>query len=826
MISAISAMAEERPNIIFILTDDQGYGQLGCQGHPWLETPHIDKLHSESISFTDFQVSPTCSPTRAALLTGNVPFKNGVTHTGGARSRMTLDAKTLPQYLQELGYTTGIFGKWHLGYEEPYQPGSRGFNEVFIHGYGGIGQPQDVQGNTYYDPVIRHNGKFVKTKGFCTDVFFNQAISWIDTNRTKPFFAYISTNAPHSPYIAPNDKKEKFSKYGLNSSEQGFYGMIENIDENVGRLLAKIDDWGMDSNTLVIFMSDNGFARLACKEGPIGKRHNIPLVNYQAGLKGHKKTVYEGGTRVPAFFRWKGKFNEGVECKALTAHIDFLPTLIEIAGGTPPREIDGRSLLPLLQNVDVPWEPRNLFFHIGRWQDGKADQSQYDRTQGFAVRNSRYRLVNNEELYDILNDRGEINNIIEEKPELVGELKAAYDTWWQQVRPFMVNEKVKKLAPNPFHVEYNKQKSTEGIPVTGYPEFSWDKVPVSVHFGIGEGLEPHQYDFIAKHFDFITLTAGRLPADSKSSAEIESAKAALAIKARNPKAKVLYYWASDKPKGQSKLTNQTYPGNYLIHKDKSKKGNIQTTEYFDVTRKDVQDWWSNAAADAVNKYACDGIYIDGATAGTPDGPYSRAFGSKRAANLDKGVVAMLTATREKIGPDKLMLFNPLHGFDIKSKPLGQEYLPLTDGAMIDDFARMRIQSKEYMANTIKTMETAAKDGKIIIFKGWPRFLRAWRLGEMRQTPHDNILSQARRDITFPLACFLIGAEPYCYFCYSWGWEPNQGSLDWYPVLDKPLGPPKGDAIQKGWTFSRQYQHASVFVDLENAVARIDWRNKK
>ncbi len=355
------------------------------------------------------------------------------------------------------------------------------------------------------------------------------------------------------------------------------------------------------------------------------------------------------------------------------------------------------------------------------------------------------------------------------------------------------------------------------------PVFSWDRVPVSVHFGIGDGLEPEQYDFVAKHFNFITLTAGRFPRDSKGSAELYTAEAARAIKKRNPKAKVLFYWASDKPKHQSKISNEAYPGEYIIRTRRRKGGKVQIVKYFDVTRKEVQTWWSDAAASAVHKYSCDGIFVDGATAGTPGGPLSREFGKQKAAAMDEAVFAMLRDARKKMGPDKLIIFNPLHGRDGKRAPVGQEYLPVTDGAMADDFDRLRVQSKEYMASTIKTMQKTAKDGKIIIFKGWPRFLRAWRAGKMKKNRHDEVLRAAKKDITFPLACFLTGAEPNCYFCYTWGWNPQEGSLDWYSELDKPLGPPKGDAVQKGWTFQREFEHASVFVDLENRTAKIDWR---
>ena len=469
--TGMAAEAARQPNIILIMTDDQGDGQLGCQGHPWLETPNIDALYQESTSFSDFHMSPTCSPSRAALLTGNVPFKGGVTHTGGARARLALSAVTLPQYLKQAGYTSGIFGKWHLGLEEEYQPGARGFDEVFVHGYGGIGQPKDVPGNKYVDPVIRHNGTFVKTKGFCTDVFFSQALAWIQHNkdlsvastgseRAKPFFALISTNAPHSPYIAPEKNRLKFEQLGLVRSGAGFYGRIENIDENVGRLMAYLEKWNLDENTLVIFLSDNGFARVASVQEKVGSRDGEPLFAYQAGLKGYKKSPHEGGTKVPAFFRWKGVLKEGAVCEALTAHIDILPTLVEIAGGEVPKEIDGKSLLPLLENSNAKWDDRNLFFHIGRWGSGQADQSKYDKRPGkagFAVRNGRYRLVNHEELYDILNDPGEAHNLSAQKPEVVQTMQAAYDNLWDEVRPVMVNEGKQKMSPNPYHIGYEQQ---------------------------------------------------------------------------------------------------------------------------------------------------------------------------------------------------------------------------------------------------------------------------------------------------------------------------------------------------------------------------------
>src|SRR5262245_40103291 len=254
-----------RPNIILLLTDDQGYGELGCHGNPVLQTPNLDRLHKESVRFTDFHVSPTCSPTRCALMTGRHEFRSGVTHTILEPERMSLKATTLAQVLKSAGYTTGIFGKWHLGDEDPYQPNRRGFDEVFIHGGGGIGQTYpgscgDAPGNTYFDPAVLHNGTFEKTRGFCTDVFFGQALRWIDAKRQDkaPFFVYLTPNAPHGPYVCPEKYAAMYQGHKLNANAVAYYGMITNIDDNVGTLLAKLKEWDLERNTLVIFMTDNG----------------------------------------------------------------------------------------------------------------------------------------------------------------------------------------------------------------------------------------------------------------------------------------------------------------------------------------------------------------------------------------------------------------------------------------------------------------------------------------------------------------------------------------------------------------------------------------
>ncbi len=449
-----------RPNIILVLTDDQGYGDLGCHGHPYLETPNLDKLYRESTRLTDYHASPTCAPTRSALMTGRAPFKNGVTHTILERERMTLDATTIAEVLKKAGYTTGIFGKWHLGDEEPYQPHHRGFDEVFIHGGGGIGQVYpgscaDAPGNTYFDPAIRHNNTFVKTEGFCTDVFFRQALGWINTNRDNPFFAYISTNAPHDPFICPEQYRKRYDDKSGTKDTASFYGMITNIDDNVGLLMRKLDEWNLAGNTLLVFMTDNGTS----------------AGDFNSGMTGRKGTVHEGGTRVPAFFRLPGKIAAGQDIDRLTRHVDIFPTFAEIAGFSAYGNVDGRSLLPLIENPGAEWNDRMTFFHLGRWgkkgvpgwDNGHCDPDKA-KFENFAVRTEQWRLVGTDELYDIQNDPGENINVIKQHPEVAQQVLAAYDTWWDEVRPLMINEDVPLAKEHPFHVRYQKQLTENGIP--------------------------------------------------------------------------------------------------------------------------------------------------------------------------------------------------------------------------------------------------------------------------------------------------------------------------------------------------------------------------
>ena len=461
------SLSGTKPNIILVMTDDQGLGDFSFTGNEIVKTPNIDNFAKNSIRFNDFQVSPTCAPTRAALMSGKSPFKVGVTHTILQRERMALNVHTLPQNLQSAGYKTGLFGKWHLGDGEEYLPQARGFDEVLMHGAGGIGQtnlgdfPPNKQ-NLYFNNVLLHNETIVQTEGFCTDLFFTSALSWIKKQHSAktPYFAYVSLNAPHAPYIAPDEYKKRFLKAGYDEKTAGRYGMIENIDDNVGRLILKLKEWGALDNTLIIFMTDNGMSMPAMVKD--GKK----IIPYNAGLKGRKNSAYQGGTYVPMYWQWKGVLDKNIDINNLTSHIDLYPTLTELAGVTLPKtmqKLDGRSLLPLLNNANPAWEDRKLFIHIGRWTKGQREAAKYGK---YAVRTEQWRLVNNNELYDVNVDRGETNNLAATHPKIVKSLRLAYEQWWDSTLPLMVNEDLPKIkmADYPLAIRYKKQLEKSGIP--------------------------------------------------------------------------------------------------------------------------------------------------------------------------------------------------------------------------------------------------------------------------------------------------------------------------------------------------------------------------
>jgi arylsulfatase A-like enzyme len=409
-----------QPNVVLVITDDQGYGDLGCHGNKVVQTQNLDKLYAQSIRLTDFHVDPTCSPTRSALMTGRYSSRTGVWHTIMGRSLLRKDELTMADVFRRSGYRTGIFGKWHLGDNYPFRPQDRGFGEVLIHGGGGVGQGPDYWDNDYFDDTYQHKGKLETFKGYCTDVFFENAMRFIEDNKDRPFFCYLPTNAPHGPYNVADKYSKPYRDKGVQTSQANFYGMITNIDENMGRLMRHLKRLELQDDTILIFMTDNGTSG-----------------SYGAAMRGKKGSEYEGGHRVPCFIRWPcppdvrrsgGGLNRPKDIEQLTAHIDLLPTLIELCGLEKPASVrfDGTSLVPLLKAGSTDWPDRTLFVHSQRIEHP-------EKWRQSAVMTERWRLINGKELYDIEVDPGQKNDIADKHPEVVQRLRQCYDDWWADI---------------------------------------------------------------------------------------------------------------------------------------------------------------------------------------------------------------------------------------------------------------------------------------------------------------------------------------------------------------------------------------------------------
>lgn len=447
-----------QPNIVVVLTDDQGYGEMGRHGHPFLETPNMDRLHDESVRLTDFSVSPTCAPTRAALMTGMQELNSGVTHTLMPRRLMNREITTLPQVLSDAGYATAHFGKWHLGQSEGYRPDQRGFDSSLT-------VPDDNQ-RSHYDPELLRNGEIISSKGYRTDIFFDEAMRWIEEqgNGDEPFFCYLATYNAHGPLVVPE-------KYAMPYEDQGeklanYYGMLGNLDWNLGRLLDRLDTLDLSKDTLIVFMNDNG--------GTFG------VDTYNAGMRGCKGTIWRGGTRAFSFWRWPQIFEPRNE-DTLTGHVDVLPTLAEI-GGTKLSEqlknrIEGVSFAGLLADPNSELPDRMLFQHSSRWENGFVDAHRYvncgirwrkwhllqsgtcslgcdgeckvfrkavaeDRLLYTEYPNINYAQTPRGKwmLYNLESDPSQDREVGADHPEIVQQMASAYEQWWKKVRPLLINE--------------------------------------------------------------------------------------------------------------------------------------------------------------------------------------------------------------------------------------------------------------------------------------------------------------------------------------------------------------------------------------------------
>jgi len=436
------------------MSDDQGYGDIGAHGSPYVKTPALDDLYAESVRLTNFHVDPCCSPTRAALLTGQYSARSGVWHTIGGRSLLKKNKVTMADIFKSNGYRTGIFGKWHLGQDYPFRPQDRGFEEVLIHRSGAVGNRWDYWGNDYNDDTYIHNGKPQKFEGYCNTVWFNEALKFIKNNRKTPFFCYIPTNVPHAPLIVDEKYAEPYRSQ-VSDRLARYYGMVTKMDEDLGKFLTELKDVGLDHNTILIFMTDNG----PCPwfGGIKIDNEGFPIEGYSCGMRGGKIWGYENADRVPFFIRWPdGGIRGGKDIPQLTAHFDVLPTLVDLCTLKKPDSVvfDGISLVPLLRNNDVQWKKRSIIV-----QNQRVDFAV--KYKEFQVLSDKWRLINNYrkeledmekfyagepqgkieyntyedhyELYNITSDPEQKSNVAGQHPEIVKELVRKYERWWDDV---------------------------------------------------------------------------------------------------------------------------------------------------------------------------------------------------------------------------------------------------------------------------------------------------------------------------------------------------------------------------------------------------------
>lgn len=418
---------EQRPpNIVFVMTDDQGPGDLGCNGNPIVQTPHLDAFHERSVRFTNFHVGPTCAPTRSGLVTGHYANSTGVWHTVGGRSLLRGNEVSIADVFAENGYATGLFGKWHLGDNYPYRPQDRGFQEVITHGGGGISQMPDWWQNDYFDDTYLVNGEPRKFDGYCTDVWFREGMRFIEQHRDEPFLCFITPNAPHAPYNIEAAYQDPYRGKAHNESCERFYGMITNVDENFGRLEAHLEGLGIADDTILIFMTDNGTSAGICRDSD-----HFVTAGYNHGLRGSKGSPYDGGHRVPFFVRWpNGSFVPPQDIDTLTAFVDFMPTMMELCGIRIERyeqlNFHGASLKPLLTEAEPSWPERVITTDSQRLPNPvKWRQS--------AVMSQDWRLINGRELYDATTDREQRHDVSAKHPEVVARLRSEYESWWDLV---------------------------------------------------------------------------------------------------------------------------------------------------------------------------------------------------------------------------------------------------------------------------------------------------------------------------------------------------------------------------------------------------------
>lgn len=441
---------QRQPNVILVVTDDQGYGDIGCHGNPWLDTPNLDRLARESVRLDNHHHDPLCSPSRAALLTGQYAARNGVWHVIQGRHLLHPDAVTLADLFRANGYRTGMFGKWHLGDNYPFAPRFRGFDDDLCHRGGGVGELPDFWGNSYLDDTYFRKGAPEACRGYCTDVFFAAACEFIAGNAETPFFMYLATNAMHGPHIVPSAYATPYSAQGVPDERAKFYGMIANFDENMGRLMACLEEWDLDEDTIVIFTADHGTAAGFDPESGTG---------FNAGLRGKKGSVYDGGHQVSFFLRWRNQLPANRRLRDLTAHIDVLPTLVDLCqlSRDAGRESDGLSLAGVMRGEEQALPERSVVIQL---QPDIPEKWHHN-----AVIKDSWRLINGMELYNVENDRAQQVDVAAENRAIVAALRQDYELWWRDLRDCftqIITIPVGTDHENPVNLSARDWRPTEG----------------------------------------------------------------------------------------------------------------------------------------------------------------------------------------------------------------------------------------------------------------------------------------------------------------------------------------------------------------------------
>ena len=414
------AAAAGKPNVVVILVDDMGYGDVAAHGNPLIHTPNLDRLHAESVRLTDFHVDPSCSPTRGALMTGKYAHHVKVWSTIAGGNHLSANELTMADAFRANGYRTGMFGKWHLGSNLPYRPIDRGFDEWLGQGDGGVGTTDDHFLNDRVNDRFIHNGERDKPmEGWAEDVFFNAAIAFIRSSKKqdKPFFIYLPTYSPHHPVTVPDPSWADAYGKKVDAVTAFFFTVIERIDAQIGRLRATLAEEGLDRDTILIFLTDNGGTQ------------GVKVFN--AGMRGRKGNIYDGGHRVPCFVHWPaGKLRHGEDITSLNANFDVLPTLVDLCGLELPEKVkfDGRSFRAQLLDAKAEAPERTLFVELQR-------RFTAEKWRGAVGMTSRWRLIDNKELYDIKADPGQTSNVIAEHPDVVAAIRQEFESYWTKVTP-------------------------------------------------------------------------------------------------------------------------------------------------------------------------------------------------------------------------------------------------------------------------------------------------------------------------------------------------------------------------------------------------------